>query len=1036
MNLTAKAIEKNRITLTIVVIVVLAGAIAFQTLPKAQDPGFIVRTAVITTQFPGASPERVELLVTDKIEKKIQEMPEIDSIVSESRTGISVIYANFKESYRIMRPIFDDLRRKVNAVTSDLPQGTRTPNVNDEFGDVFGSVYTLSGDGFTYAELKTVADELRDELLKEPDIAKVTIHGAQQEVIFVEYNNARLSELGLSPQRLSASLAGVNIVSSGGDIVSGRERITLEPTGNFESVADLQRTVIQLPGGALVYLEDIVDVYRGYTDPPSSVSRVNGEPTLAIAISMRDGGDILKLGERLDELMPELAAKYPWGIQIDKIWFQAELVDDVVGTFTSSLLQAIAIVIIVMIGFLGLRTGLVVGSLIPTTIVASFFTMDLFDITINQISLTALIIALGLLVDNAIVIVESILVKREKGADAVTAAIESGAELKMPLLISSLTTAAAFMPIALAQSAVGEYTSDIFYVVTIALLSSWLLAMTFVPMVTTAVLKVEPREDTRGDEFDGRWYAFYRHLLWLSLRCRYRFAAIIIGLFVLAVIGMGHVRQEFIAPSEDPVFSAKLELPLGASIETSQEVIADIDRFLSETYFKPESGESLVRNWLTFIGEGGPRFQLSLNPPNPNPANSFVIANTWDGKDVDRVIAGIEDFVRQNQPDLAAQVKRLDNGPPVDYPIIVRISGSDFDTLYDIAEQVTEFLYSIREVSDVRNSWGRQTKKLVVDVDQELARRSGVTSEDVAYSLQAGLTGIDLTQYREGDELIPITLRTVAADRQDFSKLDGLTVFSQSTGSNVSLKQVANVELTFEPGVIERRDRDRTLSLNVQLAGDATAAEVNEILVPWLENAARDWPAGHRFEIGGEAEESGEANASIAAQLPMAGMLILLLLVGQFNSLRRPLIILATIPLGLIGVTFGLLVANSSFGFFTILGLISLSGIIINNAIVLLDRIAIEIRDFGRSQQDAVMTACQQRLRPILLTTATTVLGMTPLLWGGTAMFHPMAITIIFGLAFATALTLLVVPVLYSMLFRVSFASVSRPVSASGTPQS
>ena len=413
--------------------------------------------------------------------------------------------------------------------------------------------------------------------------------------------------------------------------------------------------------------------------------------------------------------------------------------------------------------------------------------------------------------------------------------------------------------------------------------------------------------------------------------------------------------------------------------------------------------------------------QLGLNPPDPNPANTFVIVNTVDGGDVDDLIAGIENYVRSEHPDLGAQVARLENGPPVGYPIIVRISGSDFDALYSIADEVTGYLYGLPEVSDVRNTWGLQTKKLLVDVDQELARRAGVTSEDVAYSLRAGLTGIELTQYREGDDLIPITMRTVAADRQDFSKIDGLTVYSQSAATTVPLKQVANVELVFEPGIIERRDRERTMSLNVQLRGDATAAEVASVLVPWLEEAAGTWPAGHRFEIGGETEESGDANASIAAELPTAGMLILLLLVGQFNSLRRPAIILSTIPLGLIGVTFGLLVANSSFGFFTILGLISLSGIIINNAIVLLDRIAIEIRDFGRSQQDAVITACQQRLRPILLTTATTVLGMTPLLWGGTAMFKPMAITIIFGLAFATALTLLVVPVLYALLFRVSF---------------
>lgn len=1021
MNLTAASIKGNRVTLTIVALLVVAGSFAYDSLPKAQDPGFTVRTAVITTQFPGASPERVELLVTDKIEKKIQEMPEIDSITSESRTGISVINANFKESYKVMRPIFDDLRRKVETITPDLPQGAQTPEVNDEFGDVFGSVYTLSGDGFSYAELKTVADELRDELLKQPDIAKVTIHGAQQEVVFVEYNNSRLAELGLSPQQLSASLASVNILLSGGDIVSGRERIALEPSGNFESIDDLQRTVIQLPGGDLVTLEDIVDIYRGYKDPPKSVSRVNGEPTLALAVSMRDGGDILKLGEQLDVLMPELVERYPWGIDIQKVWFQASLVDDVVQAFTSSLLQAILIVIVVMIAFLGLRTGLVVGSLIPTTMVASFFVMQLFDISINQISLTALIIALGLLVDNAIVVVESILVKRESGKDAISAAIEAGTELKTPLLISSLTTAVAFMPIALAKSAVGEYTADIFYVVSIALILSWLLAMTFVPLLSTVTLKVSSKKGVRKEEFAGRWYRLYRMLLQLSLRCRFRFIAIIVALFALAINGLGMVRQEFIAPSEDPVFSAKLELPLGTSIEASQAIVADIDAFIYETYYAPLEGEPKIRNWLTFIGEGGPRFQLSLNPPSPNPANSFVIANTLDGKDVVEVIAGIEAHIRNKHPDMAAQIKRLDNGPPVDFPIIIRVSGRSIDTLYSISDQIAAFLYGLPQVSVAQNSWGLQTKKLLVRVDQELARRSGVTSEDVAYSLQAGLTGIELTQYREGDELIPVTLRTIAADRQDLSKLDGLSVYSQGTGANVPLKQVADVELAFEPGVIERRDRDRTLSLNVQLHPSATAAEVAAVLKPWLAEAVNEWPEGHSYEIGGETEESGDANASIAAELPMAGMIILLLLVGQFNSLRRPAIILATIPLGLVGVTFGLLIADSSFGFFTILGLISLSGIIINNAIVLLDRIAIEINDFGRSQADAVITACQQRLRPILLTTATTVLGMTPLLWGGTAMFKPMAITIIFGLAFATALTLLVVPVLYAMFFRVSF---------------
>ncbi len=1018
MVLTRTAIRQNRISITVIVLAVLAGAFAFQGIPKAQDPGFTIRTAVITTRFPGASPQRVEELVTDKIEKKVQEMPEIDSIVSESRTGISIINVNFKESYKIMRPIFDDLRRKVETVVDDLPQGSTVPVVNDEFGDVFGSVYTLTGDGFSYAELKEVADELRDVLLKEPDIAKVEVHGAQQEVIFVEYNNARLSEFGLSPQQLAATLASANIVSSGGNVISGRERIALEPTGNYESLQDLKRSVIQLPGGALVYLEDIADVYRGYKDPPSSVARVNGEPALALAVSMREGGDILKLGDRLNELMPELVARYPWGVNVEKVWFQADLVRANVNNFTSNLMQAIAIVIVVMIAFLGIRTGLVVGALIPTTIISTFFAMQIFEITINQISLTALIISLGLLVDNAIVMTESILVKREHGTDAVEAAVEAGKELGAPLLISSLTTAFAFMPIAMAKSAVGEYTSDIFYVVAITLLISWLIAMTIIPMLTTMALRVDKVEESRDEAFEGRWYAMYRGLLTSAVYNPYRFLALIAALFAVAIVGMGLVRQEFIAPSEDPIFTAKLEMPLGTSIETSQEVIDGVDSFVEEQYYEPDGAP--VRNWLTFIGDGGPRFMLSLNPPNPNPANTFVIANTFEDDDVEAVMSGIEQYVRENHPDLAAQVKRLENGPPVDYPIIVRLSGFDFDSLYRMADEVTDYLYSLSGVSDVKNSWGLQTKKLKIRVNQELARRAGVTSEDVAYSLQASLTGIDLTQYREGDDIIPVTLRTTAAYRQDVSKLEGLTVFSQGTGQNVPLKQVADAVLDFEPGIIQRRDRERTLSLNVQLFPSATAADVVSELRPWLEDVKDGWPNGHKYEIGGETEESGEANASIAAELPTAGMLILLLLVAQFNSIRRPIIILTTIPLGLIGVTFGLLVANSTFGFFTILGLISLSGIIINNAIVLLDRIAIEIDKYGRSQSDAVFYAAQQRLRPILLTTATTVLGMTPLLWGGTAMFMPMAITIIFGLAFATALTLLVVPVLYTLLFRVT----------------
>ncbi len=1021
MNVTQFAFRYDRVVIIMVTILILSGLSAFVQLPKARDPGFIVRTAVISTQFPGANPERVELLVTDKLEKKIQEMPEIDFITSESRNGISIINANFLESYKNMRPIFDDLRRKVDDVKQDLPDGLDGPFVNDEFGDVFGSVYTLTGDGYSYAELKDVADDIRDRLLKITEVAKVDIHGTQEEVVFVEYNNARLAELGVSPQQLAGVLTSANILSSGGNILTGRERVVLEPTGNFESVEELRRTVIQLPNDSVVYLGDIANIYRDYSDPPESVTRANGKAALAIAISMREGGDILKLGEKLDEVIPVIKAQYPWGVELEKVWFQATLVENSVADFINNLFQAIAIVCFVMLITLGLRTGVVVAALIPTAMIISLYVMQIFSIDINQISLAALIISLGLLVDNAIVMVESVIVKYDQGLSSVEAAIESGRELLLPLLVSSLTTGAAFMPIALAESAVGEYTADIFSVVTITLLTSWVLAMTVIPMLASKALCKKSLKHETAEQFDNRGYRFYKALLLTALKHKVWFGLLMMALFYSAIQVLGLVPKIFVEQSEDPVFNGSFEMPLGTSIETSQAVMADIDQYVEKTFFVNGEKPAKIQSWLTFIGDGGPRFDLTLNPPKRNPANSFFIGNTVEAGDVEEVMQGIEEYARQKHPDLNVKLSRFENGPPVGYPIQIRLSGPEFKQLYQIADDVTNRLYEDTLITSVKNTWGKQTKKLLVEVDQERARRAGVTSDDVAYSLKASLTGIEMTEYREDDKLIPITLRSIAADRQDISKLDGTSVYSQSTGESVPLKQVADVRLVFEPGMIERRDRDRTITLKAQLRPDATAAEVNKTLSPWLEEAQESWPKDYNYEEGGEAEESGEANASIAAKLPIAAMVILLLLVAQFNSVRRPFIILATIPLGIIGVSYGLLIAGSSFGFFTILGIISLSGIIINNAIVLLDRIKIEVEEFGKAEADAIIFACLQRLRPILLTTATTVFGMLPLWWGGTAMFKPMAVSIIFGLAFATMLTLLLVPVLYSLLFKVSF---------------
>ncbi|MGI9305606.1 MAG: efflux RND transporter permease subunit, partial [Gammaproteobacteria bacterium] len=510
-SLTAFAI-RNRITvLVLVAIVALSGVFAYVNLPKQQDPGFTIRAAVVSTWFPGASPARVEQLVTDRIEKAIQEMPELDNVTSESKPGFSFVTANFKESYTDMRPIFDKLRRKVGDIT-DLPPGIRGPEINDEYGDVFGSVYALTGDGFSYVELEDIADEIKDRLLKISQVAKVEIQGTQDEVIYVEYNTARLRELGLSPQQLSQILGSVNIIQGGGNILTGRERVTLEPSGNFETLEDLRKTVIQLPNSKdIVYLEDIADINRSYVDPPSSSARSSGEPSIILSVSLREGGNILELGEILAREIPDIEADYPLGIKLEPIFLQSKFVTNSVNSFIGNLLQAVAIVIVVMVLFLGLRTGLVVAALLPTTIFFAFMLMSTFGITINQISLAALIIALGLLVDNAIVVAETIMVRREHGQSATDAAIAAGGEMAVPLITSSLTTAAAFLPIYLAESATGEYTASLFTVVTIALIASWVLSLTMTPMLCATFLRVETR--TREQAFDSRVYRTYRRVL-------------------------------------------------------------------------------------------------------------------------------------------------------------------------------------------------------------------------------------------------------------------------------------------------------------------------------------------------------------------------------------------------------------------------------------------------------------------------------------------------------------------------------------------
>lgn len=1023
MDITRTAIRFDRFTYVLVFLLVVTGVYSYITLPKSQNPDFTIRTAVVTSYFPGASAQQVELLVTDKLEQKIQEMPEIETIDSESRSGLSIIKVEYQSAYKDMRTIFDELRRKVSDVALDLPTGVAAPQVNDEFGDTFGHIYALSGDGFTAAELDTIAEDIRHRLLLEKNVAKVDIYGRQQESIFLEYSNTRLTELGLSPQQLANSLQTLNIVLPSGDILVDSERILLATSGNFESIEELNKALITIPGSLeLLALGDVVSIHRAYQDPPLNMVHVDGVRALALAISMRDGGNIVELGDTLRTLMADLAQSYPYGISLKPLFQQSVFTQASITDFVNNLAQAVIIVIVVMMLSLGIRIGLVVACLIPVVMLATFSMMNLFTIGIHQVSLAALIIALGLLVDNAIVVVEATLTRRQSGQAATPACIDAAREMMIPLLISSLTTAVAFTPIALAKSNVGEFTVAIFYVVSLALLLSWLVSMTFIPMLTRR-LKIKPVVNHGEEKYTSLFYRQYRALLIACLRRPLAFCLLVLAVFILAMASFRYVPQVFIPPSEDPVLTVRLEYPLGTSITTTERSAQALIEYLRK---HDQAQTGYLMSSVAFIGSGGPRFVLGYNPPNQNQAHANMIINVANTQALDITKQLIEDYMYTHYPDIHVQVKRLQNGPPVEYPIEIRISGEDIDQLYTLSEQTQQILWQHDTIASVKDSWGALSKKLIIKIDQARALRAGVSNADIAISLRSNLSGLHMTDYREDNDIIPVMMRSYKTDREDLTMLENITIFSDISSASVPLKQVADIELAWEAGLIERRNAVKTIKVQAQLSSSVTAATVVAQLLPQLEQYAATWPPGYFFELGGDAAESSAANASIIAAFPFALMVIILLLIAQFNSLRQALIILITIPLGLIGVVAGLLITQAAFGFFTLLGIISLAGIVINNAIVLLDRIRTEIITHKRTPADAILTASQQRIRPILLTTATTMGGMLPLWLGGGPMFETLAIAILFGLLFATAITLLIVPVLYRLAYRVDLASLTQ----------
>ena len=1010
MNIAEWCIRNNRTTIVVLLLVALAGVRAFLTMSRREDPEFTIRTAVVLTYFPGASPLKVEKLVTSKLEKRIRSLAEVEHVTSQSMSGLSVIFVDVYEKFRHMQPIWQKLRTKVADARSELPQGIIGPIVNDEFGDVFGVVVALTGDGYSYRELEDVARYVRDELLKLRSVAKVDLYGTQQERIFVEFSNARLAGYGVSPYDLAQALAAQNAIQPGGDAVVGPERVIIEASGEFRSVEDIRRTSLRLPGRPdTIYLGDIAEVRRGFVDPPGMLTRYNGERAIVLAVNMARGENIVRMGEEVRRCLRRVQAELPVGLDFGMVAYQPKFVARAIRNFTVNLVEAFFFVVVVMLVFAGLRTGLVAGSLVPMAMLACIALMPAFNVELQQVSIASLIIALGMLVDNGVVVSENILVRLANGEERLRACGGAARELAMPLLSASLTTIFAFLPIAIARSGVGEYCMSLFVVVTLTLLSSWGLSLTMVPMMCYYILKPELRAQT----FSGRLYRWYRSFLVRVLQARFLFLVAVVALFAVALWGFGFVPKIFFPENEREMFLIDFWQPYGTDIRTTARRAAALERFLLD---QPE-----VVSVGTFVGSGGPRWYLSLNPEQDNPNYAFFIVNTRTKQSVDRLIERTRRHLDRNFPDCRHTVKKLESGVPVGAPIQIRISGPDIRTLYRLRNRIAAAIRDVPGISDIRDDWGEWTKKLEININQEQAKRAGLTSRDIALSLQTQMAGLEVTQYREGDRLIPVVLRSREAYRKDLGKIEGLNVYSFTTGRSVPLRHVARPELRWQPSNILRRDGKRTMTVKVGVQG-RFASEVLSEVRPRVAAlvAGGDWPAGYDVEFGGEYEESRDAEESIMDGLPVAMGLLALVLIAQFNSIRRPLIIALTIPPMLVGITVGLLLTRQPFGFMAMLGMISLMGIVVNNAIMMIDRIEIE-RERGQRLVDAIVVAAQRRLRPILMTAITTIVGLIPLALQGGKLWRPMANVLIFGLGFATVLTLVLCPVLYSLFFRADF---------------
>lgn len=1033
LNVSEWALKHQTLVLYFMLALSVAGIFAYLKLGQNEDPAFTFKVMVVRTLWPGASAKEVEQEVTERIEKKLQETPWFDFTRSYSKAGESMIFVTLKD-YTPPKDVPDawyQVRKKVADIRGQLPAGVRGPFFNDEFGDTFGTIYAFTADGYSFAELRDHVENVRRQLLLVPDVGKVDVLGEQVEKIWIELSHKKLATLGIEPISLFAVLSQQNAMVPAGAFETRSDKVFVRVSGDFKSVESIREIGIQA-NGKLFRLGDIARIYRGYVDPPDLLFRYRGEPAMGLAVSMRKGGDIIALGHHLDERMKALKADLPVGIEVHPVADQPQVVSRSIGEFMRTLTEAVIIVLAVSFISLGLRTGIVVALSIPLVLATTFLFMLLFGIDLQRISLGALIIGLGLLVDDAIIATEMMAIKMEQGWDRFRAGSFAYTSTAPSMLTGTLVTAAGFLPVGLAKSAAGEYTFSIFAVVTISLLVSWVVAVVFTPYLgyhllpdfskghqenalarfVRKLLRRPPpvasaHSGHEQDVYDRPLYRRFRALVTWCVTFRKTVIAITAAVFVLSVVGFGLVQQQFFPSANRPELVVDLWLPNGSSITASDEQARRFEKLLA--------ADPDVASFVTYVGGGSPRFYLPLDQQlfNANLAEFVVTAKSNKARDA--LQQRLEEIIENQFTLVRGRVSVLQNGPPVAYPVAFRVSGPDYGELRRIAGEVADVMRANANMRLVHLDWNEKSKVVYLDIDQNKARLIGVTSSGLSNMLNAVLSGYFVTEFRERDKLIEVLARAEGAERKSLEEVGDINIPTQS-GRSIPLSQVATVRYAQEDGVIWRRNRVPTITVQGDVKGHIQAPVVSKEIEPKLDAVKANLPPGYHIEMGGAIEESARGQGSVNAVVPVMLITVVTLLMLHLQSFQKTFLVLLTAPLAIIGVTLFLLVGNVPFGFVAMLGFIALFGMIMRNSIILVDQIEQDI-GAGHPPWDAVIDATVRRMRPIMLTAAAAILAMIPLsrsnFWG------PMAVAIMGGLLVATILTLLFLPALYAAWFRV-----------------